>query len=101
MGVVFTVYMIGKSKPVDKLFHSRLCGKVLISIGPLCLDSYLIQKALITDRSDRFNSIFPADFIIDLLAVILAAYIVKVLSNFISQVFSSEPMNWSSLLKTY
>ena len=97
MGVVFSTYCLGRSLPFEQLLNSKF-GVVIISIGALCLESYLIQKMIIT--SD-WNSLFPWNIPIIMLLVLIASYVAKVLANLIGQIFDSQPLNWKSVLRIY
>ena len=97
MGVVVSFYCIGTSKPFERLMHSQI-GYVIISIGALCLESYLIQKMIIT--SD-WNSLFPWNIPIIMLLVLIASYVTKLLANLIGQVFDSQPLDWHRISKLY
>jgi len=98
IGVAFFTYCIGKSKPIDRLMHTNVLGNIIISIGALCLESYLIQKMIITDS---WNGLFPLNIPIIMILVLIAAYVAKVLSNLIGQIFDSQPLNWKSVVRIY
>lgn len=98
MGMAVFMYSIGKSKPIMALFNSQSFGPVLISIGALCLESYLIQKFIITDS---WNGIFPFNIPLIMICVLVASYCAKILSNFINQIFDSQPINWKKLFVLY
>lgn len=98
MGVAVFVYSIGRSKPFMALLNSKVAGPVLISVGALCLESYLIQKYIITDS---WNAIFPFNIPLIMICVLVASYFAKILSNLIIQVFDSRPIDWGKLLVLY
>lgn len=98
MGVTVCMYLIGRSKPLMGLFHSRVGGPVLISIGGLCLESYLIQKMIITDK---LNDLFPLNILLIMICVIIASFIAKIFANLLVQVFDSQPINWRKILVLY
>lgn len=97
MGVVFFSYCLGRSRPFERLLNSRF-GVAIISIGALCLESYLIQKMIIT--SD-WNNLFPLNIPIIMSLVLIASYMAKVLANLIGQIFDSQPLSWKSILHVY
>lgn len=98
MGVTVFIYMIGKSKPLDRLLHSKIGGPIVISIGALCLESYLVQKMIITDA---WNTLFPWNVPLIMVLVLISAYCVKVIANLIGQIFDSQPLNWHGVVRIY
>lgn len=98
MGVVLAVYFVGMSKPVERVFHTDFIGPILISIGALCLESYLIQKMVFTDA---WNSIFPWNIPIIMAIVLFVSYCAKILANVICQLFDSQEFNWGCVLRVY
>ena len=97
MGVLYFTYSIGRSRPLERLLQSKF-GVVIISIGALCLESYLIQKMIITSS---WNSIFPWNIPLIMILVLIAAYVAKLFANLITQIFDSPPLNWKSILRIY
>ena len=91
-------YYLGRCEMIKNLYNKEAVGRILISIGSLCLECYLIQKLIITDR---LNSIFPLNIPFLMLVIILFSYFVRVFANLISQLFDSTPFNLKSLLKLY
>lgn len=98
MGVTFFTYLMGKSEPIDRLLHTKLGGTIIISIGALCLENYLIQKMIITDA---WNAIFPWNISLIMLCVLIASYCAKILANIIGQIFDSQPLNWREVVRIY
>jgi peptidoglycan/LPS O-acetylase OafA/YrhL len=98
MGVAVFTYCVGRSKLIENLLHSRRIGAFLISIGALCLESYLIQTMIITDK---WNNIFPFNIPVIMIFVLIAAYFAKLLANLIIQTFDSQPLNWEGVLRIY
>lgn len=98
MGIAIATYCVGKSKLVSKLLHSRIIGSLIISIGALCLECYLIQKMIFTDA---WNSFFPWNILIIMALVLIASYFVKILANLIGQILDSKPLNWHNVLRIY
>ena len=90
------LYMLGKSSLVYKLFSVPILGRFLLLIGSLCLESYLIQSYIFTDK---LNGIFPFNIPIIFLAVFVGSYILKILSNLLMQILDSKPLNLGEILK--
>lgn len=95
IGICVTAYQLGKSPLVEWLFEKKICGNVLFIIGNLCLESYLIQKFFFTDA---LNGLFPLNIPVIMIAVLIAAYLLHILSGIISQIFDSIPFEWKELL---
>lgn len=94
VGFCVSVYLLGKSPFIERCFSKKISGNVLYIIGNLCLESYLIQKLIFTDI---LNHLFPLNIPIIMLAVLLAAYFLHILSEIISQIFDSKPFDWKLL----
>lgn len=95
IGICLTVYQIGKAPLVERLFERKICGNALFIIGNLCLESYLIQKYIFTDA---LNGLFPLNIPLIMIVVLIAAYLLHILSGIISQIFDSKPFDWKALL---
>lgn len=93
-GFCVFLYQLGQSQMVEKWFSTKCFGNILYIIGNLCLESYLIQKLIFTDA---LNCLFPLNIPIIMFAVLLAAYILHMLSETISQIFDSKPFDWKLL----
>ena len=95
IGVCCCFYQLGKAPLIVKLFEKRIFGNVLYIVGNLCLESYLIQKYIFTVA---LNDLFPLNIPLIMIAVLLAAYLLHILSRAISQIFDSKPFDWTTLL---
>ena len=80
---------------LQKLYNNKWIGQIVYIVSQLCLDVYLIQKFIFTDS---LNWLFPLNVPIIMLLVIFAAYLVKMLAEFISQSFKSESYEWRKML---
>ena len=93
-GFCLFVYQIGKSPFIEKCFSNKIVGNILHVTGNLCLESYLIQEYIFTDA---LNFMFPLNIPIIMLAVLIASYILHMLSETISQIFDSKPFDYKRL----
>lgn len=98
MGVCIFTYLIGHSAPLEHVYQTKVTGFILISIGALCLDCYLVQKLFITDQ---LNHIFPWNIPLLMLIIIIASYGIKIISNIIRQLLDSKPMSWSVVIRPF
>ena len=94
VGICYFVYSIGKSSWIQHLFEHKICGNILFIMGNLCLESYMIQKYIFTDA---MNSLFPLNIPIVMIMVFIAAYLLRILSSIIEQIFDSKPFDWKAL----
>lgn len=85
------IYMVGKSPLISKLNKNPFVSAIIFAVSSLCLESYLIQFFII---SGTLNHIFPYNVPIIFFKVLVSAYILRVLSNIISQFFASSPFVW-------
>ena len=75
-----------------------ITGPVIRCVGGLCLEIYLVQYALFTDK---MNSIFPLNLLIMYLIIIAAAYVLRCLSRLWKQTFSEGNYNWKEIISPY
>lgn len=94
-GVTRYCYLCCCAPFLKKLYNNRCAGQVIYIISQCCLEVYLIQKYVFTSE---LNYMFPLNIIVIMLAVLLMAYIVKTVAEFISQTFKSEPYEWNKML---
>lgn len=95
LGITYYTYLVSCGSWFRNLYNRKFLGNILFIIGNLCLEIYMIQFYIITDK---LNMLFPLNVPIIMLAIILFAYLVKCLSEFILQTFNSEPYNWGKML---
>lgn len=95
IGICVGTYQCGKSPFIERLFERKISGNILFIIGNLCLESYLIQKYIFTDA---LNGLFPLNILLIMVAVLMSAYLLHILSGIISQIFDSKPFDKKALL---
>lgn len=95
LGITYYTYLVSCGPWFKNLYNRKFLGNILFIIGNLCLEIYMIQFYIITDK---LNMLFPLNIPILMFAIILFAYLVKCLSEFILQTFNSEPYNWGKML---
>ena len=93
-GITYFLYAVSNNKHLKKFLKSRFLRKPVLIIGSLCLESYLIQKYLITDS---LNGLFPVNIPIVMFLVLLFAFFVRVISEFIRQVFGSNAFDYKKM----
>lgn len=71
---------------------------MIMAVGGLCLESYLIQNSLFTDK---MNSIWPLNLIIIVFMILLCSYIVRCTARWFAQTFSTEDYEWKKIFSLY
>jgi len=90
-GIVYYVYKCFNADIFMRLYYTRMGNWTIMAIGGLCLESYLIQFTIITDK---WNFLFPFNIPIVILMVLLAAYIVRCIARIFIQTFRTEDFEW-------
>lgn len=98
IGVAFYLYKICNSSWVLNLYSKKIPGIIIKVIGGLCLEIYLVQYNLYTDK---FNDLFPLNILIMFLIILLVAYLLRCLSRFWKQTFSEANYDWKNIIKLY
>lgn len=94
--VTFYFYKVCNNELLKQIYNKRLIGWCIKFIGGLCLEIYLVQSSLFTDK---MNSIFPLNLFIMFVIIVLAAYILRCASRIFSQIFKEGDMNWKAILR--
>ncbi len=91
IGILFYAYKTFKSNFVLQAYNNQKFIKIPINlIGGLCLEIYLVQFYLFTDK---MNCIFPLNIVIMFIIIFAVAYITRCLARLISQTFNDAPYN--------
>lgn len=78
-----------------KIYKSK-CGILLRIISNLCLEIYLIQSFLFTDK---LNFLFPLNILIVFTTIVIAAYFLRCMSRCFVQTFDSKDYEWKAIFK--
>lgn len=92
--IVFLIYKICKSEHVAQFCKKPVVNNIIMIVGGLCLESYLIQFAILTNA---LNFLFPLNLVIMVLLVLVAAYIVRCIARIFSQTFRTEDYEWNKV----
>lgn len=95
---VYYLYYWGNSPMAKSLYKNRICYFIIRFIGGLCLEVYLIQSCIFTDK---LNHIFPLNVPIIFCVIVIVAYLSRCLSRFISQTFKDGPYDWKKMIEKY
>lgn len=95
LGVFYYIYRFCNVEVIKSIYDKKV-GLVLRTIGGLCLEIYLIQGFLFTDK---LNWLFPLNIFIVFIGIVVAAYILRCLSRVWAQTFRNEDYNWKEVFK--
>lgn len=93
---VYYLYKVASYLWCDKAFHSLVLGRVMSWIAALTLEVYIVQFAFITNQ---FNSIFPLNLLLVFAIIVLAAYLLKVMTSLFLAVLSKEDLEWKEIVR--
>lgn len=71
-------------------------GCAIQAIASLCLEAYIVQSALFTDK---MNKIFPANILIMMVLILIVAYITRCLGIIFAQIFNKNDFDWKAIFK--
>lgn len=94
--IVYYFYKVCSSDTLKKWYTNRYIGWGIKLIGGLCLEIYLVQGSLFTDK---MNNIFPLNIFIMFFIIITVAYILRCAGRIFSQTFKDGEYNWKAVFK--
>lgn len=94
--IVYYSYKVCNSEKMKMLYNKKVLGWCMKFIGGLCLEIYLVQYTLFTDK---MNSIFPLNIILIFVIIIFVAYILRCLARLFSQTFKDGDYDWKAIIK--
>ncbi|TLF43086.1 acyltransferase family protein [Maribacter aurantiacus] len=98
LGMTFYFYKLSNTKELKYLYNHRFIGDVIKIVGGLCLEIYLVQHDLITDK---MNDFFPLNLIGMFLIILISAYILRCTARLFSQIFSQQNLNYQEIFRFY
>lgn len=98
MGILFYLYKICNCKVMHRIYNSRIGHFIIMVIGGLCLESYLVQNPLFTDK---MNNIWPVNLVIITCVIFVSAYALRCLSRLFLQTFREDSYNWEKVFSLY
>lgn len=98
MGIVYYVYKCCNAAWLQRVYATKKGRCVILGIGGLCLESYLIQFSLFTDK---MNSIWPLNLVIIVLVILICSYIVRCIARLFAQTFRTEDYEWRKIFSLY
>ena len=98
MGITVYFYKWCNSNWMKRIYQSKWGNAIIMFIGGLCLESYLIQYSLFTDK---MNGIWPLNLVIIVLVILLCSYIVRCFARLFVQTFRTENYEWKKIFSLY
>ena len=95
-GVVHYVYRLCNANGIKIFYKEKKLGWCMNAIGGLCLEVYLVQSSLFTDK---LNSIFPLNIPIIFIEIVLFAYMVRCLARIWAQTFKDNDYDWKEVIR--
>lgn len=90
-------YQLCQTNVMVTIYNHRISGWIIKVISGLCLEIYLVQPFV---RTTALNHLFPFNLLILFVAIVVVAYICRVIGRLFQQTFSSEDgYDWKSILK--
>ena len=90
-------YQLCQTNVMIVIYNRTISGWLIKAIGGLCLEIYLVQPFV---RTTALNYLFPFNLLILFVAIVIVAYICRVIGRWFQQTFSSEDgYDWKSILK--
>lgn len=94
-GFITSLYSFGETKLMKKIMNGKI-GCAIQAIASLCLEAYIVQFALFTDK---MNKIFPANILIMFAIILVVAYITRCLGRIFTQIFNKNDFDWKAIFK--
>lgn len=95
-GIVIFFWRCCNAKWLRKVYKSTIGNWLIMAIGGLCLESYLIQFSLFTDK---LIFLFPLNIPLMMLIILVVSYVCRCLSRIISQTFRTEDYEWKKVFE--
>ena len=94
--IVYYAYQVCNNEVMKRLYNKKALGWCIKFIGGLCLEIYLVQYTLFTDK---MNSIFPLNIILMFVIIIFVAFILRCVARLFSQTFKDGDYDWKAIIK--
>lgn len=98
MGITVYFYKWCNCDWMKRIYQSKWGNTVIMVVGGLCLESYLIQHSLFTVK---MNSIWPLNLLIIVVVILLCSYIVRCMARWFAQTFRTEDYEWTKNFSLY
>lgn len=92
--VCYYFYKICSCRLFVEFASKKSINTIVMFVGSMCFEIYLVQEYIITDG---INYLFPANLIIIFGAILLVAYMARILGAFLTQLCDKENFRWREL----
>lgn len=96
VGIVYYFWKCCNADFFKNIYSNNLGHRVIMLIGGLCLESYLIQFYLFTDK---LNWLFPLNLFIITAYILVVAYLCRCLARMFIQTFRTEDYQWKKVFE--
>ena len=93
-GIVYYFWRCCNAEWLRKVYETRIGNWVIMAVGGLCLESYLIQFSLLTDK---LNWLFPLNIPLIMVIILVVSYVCRCMARIISQTFRTEDYEWKKV----
>ena len=98
MGISYYVYRMCNAEGMKRVYKETGSGIGLVmkAVSGLCLEVYLVQYHLFTDK---LNHLFPLNLLIVFLGILLVAYLLRCLARIWAQTFKDGDYDWKAVVR--
>lgn len=93
-GIVYYFWKCCNATFLKRIYETKVGNWIIMAAGGLCLESYLIQFGLFTDK---LNQLFPLNIPLMMLIILAVSYVCRCLARIISQTFRTEDYEWGKV----
>lgn len=93
-GIVYYFWRCCNAQWLRKVYETHVGNWIIMAVGGLCLESYLIQQSLFTDK---LNFLFPLNIPLIMLLILVVSYVCRCLARIIIQTFRTEDYEWKKV----
>lgn len=95
----YYAFKIFKRPTFTKCYYSRYSGKMIRIVSGLCLEIFLVQLPLITDK---INFLFPLNLIAVFTLIVFVAYVIRTIGRLGAQTFNdNKGYSYKQVFKLY
>lgn len=94
-GIVYYFWKCCNAAWLRKVYETRVGNWMIMAVGGLCLESYLIQFSLLTDK---LNWLFPLNIPLIILVILVVSYVCRCFARIISHTFRTEDYEWKKVI---
>ena len=96
LGITYFTYSLFNCSNARQLFNKKFVNTIVMFIGGLCLEIYLIQNPLL---KINLGIPYPVNYIVMFIMIIVGAYILRCCARIFSQTFSKEDYDWTKVFQ--